>query len=380
MTLKLYDDNAYLKEFSATVLECEKIKDNYRVFLDKTAFFPEAGGQCADKGTIDGKRVLDVQIDGENIYHYLEAPLEVGEKVSGLIDFETRFDYMQNHTGEHIISGIVHSLYGYENVGFHLSDETVTLDFDGILENEDLKRVEILANEAVWKNSEIKTYYPSDDELKTLSYRSKKEINERVRIVEIVSTDVCACCAPHVATTGEVGIIKMLFTEKMRGGTRIFIKCGKRAVLDYAQRVNVMADAANAMSLKPLEIAEGVEKLYENIYSLKNENNNLRRRITDRIIGSAKEKDYIIFEEGFEIKELQTISDAIFKKQGKIRGVFSKIDEASYLFAICGEEEILNKVFSKMKQNLTVKGGGRNGMVQGTVFAHADELRECFEF
>ena len=199
-----------IKDFKATVLSSKKADNGYKSILSKTAFFPEGGGQPADKGTINGATVLNVLEENGEIYHYTENELTVGSEVEGILDWECRYDRMQNHSGEHIISGIVHSLYGYQNVGFHLSDETVTLDFDGELSLEQLELVERKANEVVWQNARVECFVPSEEELKTLEYRSKKELEGDVRIVKIEDCDICACCAPHVESAGEIGIIKML--------------------------------------------------------------------------------------------------------------------------------------------------------------------------
>ncbi|MDD6479104.1 MAG: alanyl-tRNA editing protein [Oscillospiraceae bacterium] len=380
MTKKLYDENSYLKEFEAKVLSCDKTDEVYKIVLDKTAFFPEGGGQPADKGEISGQDVLDVQIEDEVIFHYLKSPLNVGDTVKGEIDFDTRYDRMQNHSGEHIISGIVNSLYGYENVGFHLSDETVTLDFNGILDDVMLRDVELRANKVVWNNVKIRGYYPDDDTLKNLSYRSKKELSGAIRIVEIEGCDRCACCAPHVKSSGEIGVIKMLSTEKIRGGTRIFIKCGKRALDDYAERVNVMSKVSNLMALKPNEIFEGTEKLYSNLYEIKGENTNLQKRLINVLISKSLPEDYLLLEEGFSVKELQLLADSLYKKHGMIRGAFSNVEASTYSFAICGEETLLNDFFARFKDLFKVRGGGRNGMVQGTVEGNIEEIKSFFKF
>ena len=215
MTEKLYDKDSFLKKFTATVLECEPCENGWSVLLDKTAFFPEAGGQKADTGTLGGARVSDVLIREENIYHITDKPFNVGDVVTGEIDFDRRFDFMQQHSAEHIISGIAHSLYGCENVGFHLSDEIVTLDFDKVLNHEQLLKIEEIANRKVFECVNFCCYYPDDETLSKLSYRSKKELEGDVRIVEIENTDMCACCAPHVKTAAQIGLIKLLDYEKL---------------------------------------------------------------------------------------------------------------------------------------------------------------------
>ena len=250
MTQKLYDIDSYIKEFDATVQSCETADGKYIITLDKTAFFPEEGGQTCDAGTIDGIEVLSVSIKDGVIYHTLPSPLEVGATVHGKIDFSHRYYNMQHHTGEHIISGIAHKLYGYENVGFHLSREDMTVDFSGELTRAQLDEIEILANKAIYECHNIYAYYPKKDELSALSYRAKLDLSENVRIVNIADVDSCACCAPHVAYTGELGIVKIVDAVKHKGGLRIRMLAGVRAY-DYMAKVSKEASAVSVMLSAP---------------------------------------------------------------------------------------------------------------------------------
>ncbi|MEE0840387.1 MAG: alanyl-tRNA editing protein, partial [Acutalibacteraceae bacterium] len=232
MTEKLYDSNAYSTRFTAQVISCIPCEKGYKVILDKTAFFPEEGGQYSDRGTLSGANVFDVQLENGEIVHYTDKPVK--DLVDGEIDFDRRFRNMQNHTGEHIISGLIHSLFGGENVGFHLGEDEVTCDYDIELNSQQLALIELEANKAVYRNLSVKGYYPQAEKLKEIPYRSKKEIEEAVRIVEIEDIDCCACCAPHVKSTSEIGIIKILSYMRLRGGCRLFIVCGLDAFMDYS--------------------------------------------------------------------------------------------------------------------------------------------------
>ena len=232
MTTRLFDADSHLRSFTACVLACTENDGKYEVELDATAFFPEGGGQCGDRGTLGGVNVLDTVERGGTILHICAGPLPAGSEVRGEVDAELRFSNMQTHSGEHIVSGIVHRLFGYDNVGFHL-DGAATLDFSGELTAEDIARVELLANEAVWKNLPVTARYPSPDELAGLEYRSKLDLTENVRIVTIEGVDVCACCAPHVSRTGEIGLIKITDFMRHRGGVRLTMLAGRRAFLDY---------------------------------------------------------------------------------------------------------------------------------------------------
>ena len=380
MTEKLYDKDSHLKEFSATVLSCEKSGENYSVILDKTAFFPEGGGQESDRGNIGEAAVLDVRIVSGEIIHCTDRPLNIGEEYACNLNWDRRFRNMQNHSGEHIVSGIVHRLYGLNNVGFHLGAE-MTVDFDGAISREQLLEVERLANKAVFQNVPIRAYYPDEKELKALDYRSKLELTENVRIVDIKGYDLCACCAPHVKKTGEIGLIKILDSFKNKGGVRIFIKCGIDALDDYNDKYLNVQKISNLLSVKQYEAALAVDRLSDENRELKFEIASLKKRlIAEKTKSFVPESDKTaVFEEGLDIKELQLFADSLYKKSGGIRGVFSG-EECNYSFAICGEETALDLFFKEFKENLNAKGGGRNGMVQGTVAAAKNEIEGFFRF
>ena len=263
MTEKLYEKDAYIKEFTATVIDCISADNAFKIILDKTAFFPEGGGQASDMGVLDETEIFDVQIEDKTIYHYAKEPIKVGSEIIGKIFFERRFFFMQNHTGEHIVSGIAHRYFGVNNVGFHLSEDFVTVDFDKELSREQLNIVEYLANQTVWQNLPVRAYFPTEEELEKTEYRSKKEIDGAVRLVEIKDTDICACCAPHVKNTGEIGIIKLLDTEKMRGGIRIILKCGNFALQDYKNKYQNVSQISTLLSAKQENAYESVQKLDE---------------------------------------------------------------------------------------------------------------------
>lgn len=379
MTEKLYDKDSFLKSFNATVLSCEEYFENFAVVLDKTAFFPEAGGQKSDRGTIANASVIDVQIADEIITHITDAPLKVGETVEGIIDFERRFDFMQQHSGEHIVSGVANKLYGCENVGFHLSEDIVTLDFDKPLKKDEIIKIEDLANEAVFQNVNIYGYYPDDETLSNLNYRSKKELDGDIRIVEIEGVDMCACCAPHVKTSGQIGLIKLLSTEKLRGGVRIQMKCGKRALLDIRETYENVNKISNTLCTKREETASAVDRLLDNLSELKYKYTGLKKQILlDKVDNLNPEKQITaMVEDGLEIKDLQSLADALYKKWGGIRAVLSP-QENGYSFAICGEETALAEFFTAFKSKFTVKGGGRGTMVQGTILDNYEKIARFF--
>lgn len=378
MTEKLYDKDSHLKEFTGTVLSCEKTGENYTVTLDRTAFFPEGGGQQSDRGYIGGAYISAVQIKNGEILHFADKPLSVGQACKCKIDFDFRFRNMQNHSGEHIISGIIHRLYGFNNVGFHLGAE-MTMDFDGELTRRQLDEIEDLANKAVYENLPVKAYYPTDEELKSLDYRSKLDLKENVRIVEIKGVDVCACCAPHVKATGEIGVIKILDFEKYKGGVRLLVKCGTDALRDYREKYKSVLEISNLLSAKQPEVSLSVVKLNEQLSAEKAEAAALKKRlIAEKAAGFAPDTNKTaVFENGLDIKELQLLADALCKKAGGIRGAFSGADGA-FSFAICGEETALGDFFAKFKAAFNTRGGGRNGIRQGTVCAERTEIERLF--
>lgn len=379
MTEKLYDKDSHLKEFTGTVLSCEKTGEKYTVTLNRTAFFPEGGGQQSDCGYIGDAYISDVQIKNGEILHFADKPLSVGQAYDCKLDFDFRFRNMQNHSGEHIISGIVHRLYGFNNVGFHLGAE-MTMDFDGELTRRQLDEIEDLANKAVYENLPVKAYYPTDEELKQLDYRSKLDLKENVRIVEIKGVDVCACCAPHVKATGEIGVIKILDFEKYKGGVRLIVKCGADALKDYREKYKNVLEISNLLSAKQPTVSAAVVRLNEQLSAEKAAAAALKKRlIAEKAAGFAPDTDKTaVFENGLDIKELQLLADALCQKAGGIRGAFSGADGA-FAFAICGEETALGNFFAKFKAAFNTRGGGRNGIRQGTVCADRAEIEGLFK-
>ena len=261
MTDKLYYQNAYSTKFKGTVLSCEKSKEGYHIVLNQTLFYPEGGGQPGDKGMIGEVSVFDVHEKNGEIIHYTDAPLEVGLEVTGEIHWEHRFDLMQNHSGEHILSGIICEKYGCDNVGFHMGRERITIDLNAQIPSEDLPWLEERANQAIWENTPIQISYPEKEELEALEYRSKIELIGEVRIVRAGKYDCCACCGTHVRLAGEIGIIKIVGMQNYKGGTRLELLCGKRALLYYQKIHQASNGVGRALSVQEEQIENGVQKL-----------------------------------------------------------------------------------------------------------------------
>lgn len=377
LTEKLYDNNSYLKEFTATVISCEKAENGYRVILDQTAFFPEEGGQYSDKGFLNDTEVFDVQIKNGELVHYCKSP--VSGLVNGKIDWERRFRNMQNHTGEHIISGLVHSLFGGENVGFHLGEVEVTCDYDIELNDEQIKAIELAANKAVYLNLSVVGYYPEKEELKGINYRSKKAIDEQLRIVTIGDVDCCACCAPHVKFTGEIGVIKILSAMRLRGGVRLFIACGLDAFCDYSSKHDEIRTVGALLAAKPLECALGVERLLNNLKEQTHRANVLSTRLSEEKIERIEKTDGdILIFTGCDAKALRELVNKAKEKSGNICAAFSGNDNDGYSYIVYSEVADVSALAKDINQKLNGRGGGKSPMVQGSVKAPADSIKAYF--
>ena len=380
MTEKLYYIDAYVSEFEATVLGCTEENGCFSIRLDRTAFFPNEGGQDADTGTLDGIPVTNViERDGE-IFHIAEAPLPVGAVVRGKIDFPARYEKMKCHTAEHILCGIMHRLWGAENVGFHLTDEGVTFDVDVVLSREQLDLAEDMANEIIAKNVAISAYFPTSEELSSLDYRSKLELSENVRLVSIPDCDICACCAPHVSRSGEIGVIKMLDFFKHRGGTRIFMLAGKRALLDYRSRYAIARRISALTSTPQDSIAKAVEQMILENEAEKNKNIALLKRIAgleaDKIGVTDGNAVYVF--DGFGIDELREVANTSTSRVGGILVLLSGAD-GNYKYVISSSSVDLRRASRDINSALNGKGGGRREMILGSFYTSLDNIKKYFE-
>lgn len=378
MTEKLFYKDAYIKEFEAKVLSCEKDKNLYKIILDKTAFFPEGGGQTSDTGFIGDAKVTDVQeIDGE-IIHF--ADKEAEGDVFCKLDFERRYIKMQSHTGEHIMSGIAHNLFGAENVGFHLGDDVVTMDYDIQFTKEQLEQIELEANKIIYQNKEILCYFPNEEELDNLEYRSKLDLKENVRIVEIKDCDFCACCAPHVKSTGEVGVIKITESLNWKGGTRLFIHCGEEAFMHYRKTYDTVKAISGLMSAKQESLVEFVEKYMEETnklkYELEQADINRARLIAENIENTTEcivVKDTFLKTEG-----MRELVNLLKVKTPKCVCVLSG-EENSYRYIIGAENMPLRALIKDVNSKLGGKGGGNDLMVQGSFSANFEEIEKAIK-
>ena len=383
MTEKLYDLDSYVTEFNCKVISLYKDERYTYVETDRTAFFPEGGGQTSDRGLLGGAYVENVQIMNGKIVHIVENDAEnveklfVGAEIFGKIDIKKRFSDMQQHTGEHIFSGIVHSLFGFDNVGFHLSAESVTVDFNGEMSDNDICKVENLVNEIIWKNLEIKVGYPPKEELSTLSYRSKKEIDGEVRIVEIPGVDVCACCAPHVKRTGEIGLFRIIKSERHRGGMRFFILCGERAMLDAREKLAQNYLVSNLLVSKESETFAAVKRLSEERAAISGELAALKKELSalkaQSVDGGEK---IVLLSETNDMNEARQLADELSEKAEKFAAVLFGGGERYVIISKTGFD--LSALCKKLNSSFFGRGGGRGGIVQGSL-ASPDGAKEFLE-
>lgn len=377
---KLYENDSYMKEFTATVCACEQDGENFQIVVDKSAFFPEGGGQNADTGYLGSARVLDVQEKAGIVYHKTDKPLAVGSTVCGRIDWEKRFSNMQQHSGEHIVSGIVHKRFGYDNVGFHLGDENVTLDFNGPLTKEELTWVEQAANQAVFENRAITVSYPERSVLPALVYRSKIEIEGQVRIVTVDGYDVCACCAPHVARTGEIGLIKITNCQSYKGGVRLNILCGGRALADYAKKQESISQISAQLSSKPEEAAKAVKKLGEDIYALKGRLMALQEKLVSDIIEALPEnrENICIFADELDVTAMRKAVNKMTAAHEGFCGIFVGNDSDGYRYNIGSRGRDAREAAELLKQAGNTRGGGSAEMIQGRIQAGKADIEAVF--
>ena len=366
-TNKLFYADTHLVEFSATVVDCFESKKGFEIELDRTAFYPEGGGQAADKGSLGDIEVLHVHEDGERVLHLLEKPLTIGKTVIGTVDYAHRFDLMQQHTGEHIVSGIINSRYGFHNVGFHMGWDSITIDFDGIIPPEDLPTLERWANEAVYRNVRVKVWTPSPEELPQVVYRTKRALPWPVRIVGVMGYDNCACCGLHVTRTGEIGLIKLFSAVKFRGGTRIEMLCGQRA-FDFLSRSHEQnRQVSAAFSAKILETGEAARKMNELLERQKRRIAELETEIFRTVAARAEGRgDCLIFYPDLDSVGVRRLADLIAEGCGGTAAVFSGGDG---LLSYClirkgGDLRSFNK---ELVSALDGRGGGKPECQMGTL-------------
>lgn len=376
MTKKLYDIDSYCHNFSAVVLSCAKTDKGYDVILDQTAFFPEGGGQSADSGTIDGIKVTDVQEKDGTIIHTLEEPTEKGKTVDCSLDWELRFLRMQSHSGEHIVSGVVRSMFGYSNVGFHMSDALMTVTFDGVLTPDDITKVEIESNRAIYRNIEIKAINPTKEELEKLEFRSKIELGDDARIVIIGDVDSCACCAPHVARTGEIGLIKIVNSYAYKQGTRIEMLAGMLALLDYMALNSANKELMALLSASRDNVNEAVIKQNEQLVALRTQNAQMSKELALLKLNPVAVGDSIYaIAKDLSFDELRHCSNNLLDKGIKTCVLLSENPDG-FAYVVSSKTEDVRVIVKELNEKFCGKGGGKPDYAQGKLSsANEEELK-----
>ena len=369
MTRKLYYEDCHLREFTARVVSCEETPKGWEVALDQTAFYPEGGGQACDIGTLGGVKVLDTREWGEEIVHLCDGPLEAGREVTGKIDWQRRFDLMQQHTGEHIVSGIIHRRFGYANVGFHVGADTVTIDFDGPIPAEAVAEIEAEANEFLWRNVPVKCWIPSPQELESVTYRSKRALPWPVRIVEVPGADSCACCGVHVGRTGEVGLLKLFSCVKFHQGVRMEMACGGRALALLNAAFEQNRQVSQAFSAKIWETGEAARRMNEALGKEKARANALQKEIFAGIAqGYAGREEAVYFASDLAAGEVRALAEAIAQKAA-LAAVYSQGS-----LCLLGDAGKIKTLSVKLKA-LGARGGGKPGSWQGSAELTEEALK-----
>lgn len=378
-TVKLFYKDSHIKEFDAVVLSCEEEKGGYKIVLDETAFFPEGGGQYGDVGTLNEVNVLDTKEKKGIVYHKTDNPLEVGSKVHGKINWDIRFERMQQHSGEHIVSGLIHERFGYNNVGFHLGDDYCTMDFNGPITKEELKEIERQANEAIYKDIPVEILYPTKEELKDLTYRSKIEIEGQVRITRIPGYDICACCAPHVHSTGQIGIIKLTDMINYKGGERITLQAGVRALRDYDGKHESVRKIGALLCEKEDQVAEAVSRIKNEQSAMKSRIASLLQKLAMYKADQVEIQDEItvVFDEELTGNGPREFMNLILERGAKICAVFAGNEKEGYRYVIGSHTEDVRPISKELNTRCNGRGGGKPQMVQGSLTGKEKEILEA---
>ncbi len=390
-TKKLFYDDAYMKEFDAVVIDEKPSNDGVLLAFDQTAFYPEGGGQAADKGTIviDEKEyeVKDVHEKDGLIWHTLDAELSnnVNKKVHGIIDWENRFDHMQQHSGEHIVSGMICKKFNCDNVGFHMGKEFVTIDYNAQISYEDALEIEKEANKYIWEDHEFVELWPTPEELEQLDFRSKKELSGDVRIAKFPGADICACCGTHVKRSSEVGLVKFVSAHSFREGTRLELFCGNRAFKFLSEVYKQNKEISVLLSAKDFETGAATSKLLEDNIQIKSQRDFVEDKYIELFVESFKGKnDALIISDWMSPDMGRRLADKLADVCPGICAVMCKGADACeeksvYRYSLVSRNQDLTELTKKMNESLNGKGGGKGGFAQGNLSATKDEIENFFK-
>ena len=388
-TEKYFENDAFRKTAAGVILaaEADAKTGGGRIALDGTVFYPEGGGQPADRGTLtlaDGTvlHVTDVHETNGIIWHTVDALPETaqpGAAVTSTIDWEWRFDKMQQHTGEHILSGILHQMFGAENVGFHIGSDAVRMDTSVPISAEGLREAELAANRIIWENVPVLITYPTPEELAALTYRSKKEIAGQVRVVRIGSYDTCACCGTHVEYTREIRLVKLLGIQNYKGGVRISMLAGRDAIEDYEKKHAMIQEATHLLSVKPDQVDSGIRKLLDANAALKSKLIAFQRQIGEEKAAAIPEgtRKICFLEPNFQSDELREMCNKAAVKAELVLGLLP-IREGLCQYVLISNQADVRELGKALNKEFNGKGGGQPSMVQGTLMADGEEIKAYF--
>lgn len=377
-TEKLYYENCRLAVFPARVLACREREGGFAVTLDRTAFYPGGGGQAADSGYLGAARVTGMAEENGEILHLCDRPLTPGETLEGRIDWLPRFIRMQQHTGEHILSGILHKEYGFHNVGFHMNLERIQVDFDGPIPPERLPELESAVNTAIWQNLPVRCYVPGPEELETLSYRTKRALPWPVRIVEIPGFDRCACCGVHVAFTGEAGPVKLWSAVPFRGGTRLEMSCGIPALNQLNAVYSQAKEVSRLLSAPVTGIGAAAGELQDQLGKTKYR----ARQLELESIRAGAEKyrgrgDLLLFRQALDPELLVTLADTTAECARGTAAVFAGTGD-SWRWCVIDKTKDLRPLMKEMFQTLSARGGGKPNFQQGSAKGEKEAILAFF--
>ena len=377
-TEKLYELDSGCREFTATVTGCTQAEGGWEIPLDRTAFYPEGGGQSYDTGTLEETNVTAVWDREGAVIHLCDSPLEVGAVVTGTLNWQRRLDLMQQHSGEHIVSGILHKLFGAHNVGFHMGADVITVDFDVVIPPQALAQVEEMANQAVYQDLPVRCWYPTQAQLKKVAYRSKKQLPWPVRIVEVPGYDTCACCGTHVMRTGQIGLIKLLSCVKFHQGVRIEMLCGGRALELLTRVYEQNRLVSQVFSAKLLETGAAAQRMNEQLAAEKFRSAGLEKKMFDMVAqGFAGKGDVLYFAEEIAPGALRELADRIAQQCGGTAAVFSGKDQ-SYNLCLVNKTADISDLGRELNRVLNGRGGGKTGIHQGSVSANKKQIEAFF--
>ena len=375
MTERIYYTQPYLAEFDARVVSIDPVDDGRQAaVLDRTAFYPTSGGQPFDTGTLGDARIVDVvDRDDGSILHVFEGAAPSGS-VRGLIDWQRRFDHMQQHTGQHVLSAAFDQFAGARTVSFHLGTASATIDLAKEVSREAIDRAEIEANRVVWEDRPVAIRFVSAEEAARMPLRKEPLRGGELRLIDVENFDLSACGGTHVARTGAIGIIAVSGWERFRGGSRVEFKCGGRALSGFRAFRDSMAECTRLFSVLPGEVPSAIERLQGEGRELKRRNKDLQAKVASveaaELASNAESAGAVALVaaslEGWDANSLKLIASHIVERHGHVAILFGMPAPAAVVTARSADLTIDSAALLKqLTARFGGKGGGRPELSQG---------------